>query len=214
MQKLKLYWKEIAIVILMVAFLLSTRSCQEAQNLADNQLSAMNDTVKYFKNKLGTETATKEILQLTNKQFQEQILERDANFKALAKEFSRIKSTQVITGGFRIDSIAVPYEVKIPCDFERIGKYEDKFLKFDYKSNQDGFSFSNFDAPNTQYVINGFKRKWFLGRQIMTTDVTNSNEYFKTNNVKTIEIYVPKPFYDTRAFNIGIGIIGGALLFK
>jgi len=67
---------------------------------------------------------------------------------------------------------------------------------------------------NKQTTITGFKRKWFLGRQTYTTDVTNNNPYVKTIDVKTVQVVVPKRFYDTRLFNVGVGLIGGMLLAK
>lgn len=197
---------------LIVALLLSLDQCSKQKRLANSQAEAFQDEVKFYKNELGTISASKKVLQLEKKDLKNLVLKKDSSLKALTKEFSKVKSivkTKTVT---KIDSVPVPFEVKVPCDFSRSGNYFDKWLQFDYLVNQDGFNLSDLTVPNEQTTITGFKRKWFLGRQYYTTDVTNSNPNIQIIEVKTIEVPVPKKFYDTRVFNISVGFLGGYLL--
>ena len=211
---LKNNWKNIAIIILIVACFASITKCTNEANLRDNNLSAMSDSISYYKNKLGTVTAEKEVLQLTKDDFEKYQLKNDAKLAALTKEFSKVKQVVIASQKIKIDSILVPFETQIPCEFEVVGDYETEWYNLGYKINQEGLTIEPFNTWNEQTVITGFKRKWFLGKQYMTTDVTNSNPFMQTTEIKTIEVVVPKKFYDTRLFNIGVGFLGGALLFK
>lgn len=206
--------KNIAIIILIVALLISFQKCNFEKELRASQNVAYNDTVSVFKNKLGTLTSEKKVLKMTNSDLKENILSGNAKLKALTDEFAKVKSLVVVKEKVVIKSIEVPFEVQIPCEFERTGIKSEKLYSFNYKINQNGFNISDLEIPNEQTIITGFKRKWFLGRQTLTTDITNSNESIIIQDVKTIEIVIPKRFYDTRAFNIGVGFIGGALLFR
>ena len=184
------------------------------KKLSKTQVEAFTDATNHFKNKLGTITATKKVLELEKKDLKELIYSQDTTLNALRKEFAKVKTIVKTKTIVIIDSIPVPFEVRVPCDFERKGKHLDKWLQFDYAVNQDGFKISDFTIPNEQTTITGFKRSWFLGRQSYVTDITNTNPYIKIVEVKTIQVVVPKRFYDTRLFNIGVGFIGGVLLTK
>ena len=206
--------KNLAIIILIVALLISLQKCQEQSNLRESNLSAMNDSIKHYKNKLGTITAEKKVEQMTKSDFENYVLENDKKLAVLTKEFSKVRQVIKASKNVRIDSIKVPFETKIPCDFKVEGDYQSEWYNLGYKITPDGLTIEPFNTWNEQTVITGFKRKWFLGKQYMTTDITNSNPFLQTDEIRTIEVVIPKKFYDTRAFNIGIGILGGALLFK
>lgn len=206
------YWKNIAIVILAVALLFSWKSCKNNLDLKNSAIASLNDSTKHYRNKLGTITAEKNILEVSNKDFKKIVAQMGSNYEKLSSEFSRIKHMTVIKQEVRIDTVPVPFEVPVPFDFERKGNYDSEWLKFNYLTNQNGNTFSDFIIPNEQTVLNGFKRKWFLGRQTLKTDVTNTNPYIVTTDVQTIEVVVPKRFYDTRLFNmvLGAGLFYGA----
>ena len=206
--------KNYVIAALVIALLLTLHQCHQNRRLATTQIEVLLDTTKQFENRIGSITATKNVLQLEKKQLKELVYSKDDTLNSLRKEFSKVKQiikTQTIT---IIDSIPVPFEVRVPCDFERKGTHLDKWLQFDYAVNQSGFQISEFTIPNTQTTITGFKRKWFLGRQTLTTDITHTNPHITTTNVQTIQVVVPKRFYDTRLFNITLGVVGGFLLAK
>ena len=199
---------------MIIGLFVSIKQCSDNSNKYDSEIDALNANVEYFKNKLGTETASKIVFQASNKQLKEMILMKDDSLRKLADEFSKIKSIVVVDTKIVIDSIRVPFGIPIPCDFYKIGSYLTSDFKFDWKLTEKGFDLNDVVIPNEQTIITGFKRNWFLGRQILVTDVTNTNPLIETTNIQTTYVRVPKPFYNTRVFNISIGLIGGMLLSK
>lgn len=210
----KLSLKNALIFVLAIALFMSIHECKRNEYLTNSKLNALTSKTTSYKNKIGTLTASKKVLQLEKSELKELVFKKDDTLNILRKEFSKVKAivkTKTVT---IIDSIPVPFEIRVPCDFERKGKHLDKWLQFDYAVNQDGFNITNFIIPNEQTTITGFKRKWFLGRQTLTTDITNSNPNIQTTDVQTIQVVVPKRWYDTRGFNIGLGAFFGFLATK
>ena len=204
----------IIIGVLVIGLFISMNKCSKNAKENDSTTKALTDKVKYFKNKLGTETASKIVFETSNRNLKRIILKKDDSLRKLTDEFAKVKSIVIIETEIRIDSIPVPFEVPIPCDFEKHGSYLTSHFKFDWNINQNGFGLNDIRIPNETTVITGFKRKWFLGRQTLITDATNTNPLIITTNVKTTEVNIPKPFYDTRVFNISVGLVGGMLLSK
>lgn len=212
--RLKDFFKNTFILVLLIAFFISVTKCNENKNQAISATKSLNDETKYFKNKLDTETASKIVLETSNKLLKKEILEKDLKLKKLTDEFSRVKSIVKYKTQIQIDSIPVYFTDSIPCEFQRIGNYDNKNFKFNWEFDQNKFELKNIEIPNETTIITGFKRKWIFGRQTLTTDITNSNELIKTTNVQTIEIKIPKKFHETRLFNFGVGFATGFFLFK
>ncbi len=206
--------KNIIIIVLLIIVSISIDECGKHKKQSISATKNLTDETKYFKNKLGTETASKIALETSNKQFKEQLLKKDIELKKLADEFSRVKSVVKYKTEIKIDSVPVYFEKQIPCDFSESGKYDGNNFKFDWEIGKDKFNIKNINIPNETTIITGFKRKWFLGRQTLTTDVTNSNPLLKTTEVRTVDIMIPKKFHETRWFNFSIGIATGYFLFK
>lgn len=198
-------------IIVLLCFLLV--KCENEKKL-ENALLVSNKETTHFKNKLGTITAEKEVLVLTKKQLEDLVLSKDAELLALSKEFSKVKTIIKTKVEVKFDSIIVPFETKIPCNFERNGSIFHKWYNFGYKVNQDGLSIEPFQTWTDITTITGFKRKWFWGKETYYTNVTSSNPYIQIPEIKTIEVQVPKRFYDTILFKIGVGFVGGFLIAK
>jgi len=207
-------YKNVLILGLIFALILSINQCSSNKKITSSQARAFVDTTNYYKNKVGTITATKRVLELEKKDLKELLYSKDTTLNMLRKEFSRVTAIVQAETIVLIDDVAVPFETKIGYDFERKGKHLDKWLQFDYNLNQDHFEISDFTMLNKQTSITGFKRKWLLGKQTYTTDITNTNPYIKTVEVQTVQVVVPKRFYDTRLFNIGVGFMGGMLVAR
>ena len=214
MDKLKYYIKEILIVGLAIALFFSVKTCKKESHLKDSATTQLTAKTQYFKNKLGTQTATIQVLAIDKNTLKSTVLKRDDSLKKLADEFAKVKSIVKWKSIYRIDTITVKHDSLIPCDFTTSGGYHKKHIDFNYKVNPIGLIIEDLTIPNETTIITGFKRKWFLGKQTLTTDITNSNPLFKTTEIKSTTVTIPKPFYDTRAFNIGIGLVGGFLLNK
>lgn len=186
----------------------------EGEKRANDNIATLQGEVSHYKNKVGGLTATVGTLQFTKKQLEQSILEKNDSLRSLADEFSRIShiiQTETVT---EIDSIPVPYEVPVPFEFTRTGTKIDEWYSFDYVSNQNGLSLHNYKTWTETITIPGFKRKWFLGRQYATTDVTHTNPNITTVSIKSVEVIVPVRWYDTRVFNIALGALGTAILLK
>jgi len=207
-------YKNILILGLLIALILSVNECSSNKQLAASQDAALIDTTIHYENELGTITATKRVLELDKKDLKELLYSKDTTLNILRKEFSKVKTIIQTETIVSIDNVTVPFKTKIGYDFERKGNHLDKWLQFDYCLNQNGFDISDFTMLNKQTSITGFKRKWLLGKQTYTTDITNTNPHIKTVEVQTVQVVVPKRFYDTRLFNIGVGFIGGVLVAR
>ena len=203
--------KNIIIGILIIVLIFSMQKCTDNKSETDSVITELNADVSFFKNKLGTITASKTVLEVSNKNLKKIMSD---TLKKLAKEFSKVKSIIEVRSKIQIDSIPVYFETQIPCVFERHGLYPDKHFNFNWKFNQEGFNLEDIQIPNEQYTITGFKRKWFLGRTTLTVDITNTNPYIKITNIESTLVKVPIRFIDTRVFNIGIGFLGAAILFR
>lgn len=207
-------YKNILILGLFIALVLSINQCSSNKQLIATQADALIDATHYYKNELGSITATKQVLELEKKELKEMLYAKDTTLNILRKEFSKVNVIIQTKTKVAVDSMSEPFEPKIEYDFERKGKSMNKWLQYDYSLNEDGFKITDFTMLNKQTSITGFKRKWLLGKQTYATDITNSNPYINTFEVQTIQVVVPKRFYDTRLFNIGVGFVGGVLLAK
>ena len=208
--KLNLY----IIGLLLVSLFVSVKKCHDNKQETKSAINALNNDIKLFENELGTLTASKEVLKVSNRNLNKIILKKNDTLKKLAKQFSKVKSIIEIKTVIQIDSVDVPFIVKLPSLFERHGVNSDHYFRFKWKANQDGFTLSDINIPNEQYVITGFKRKLFLGRTTLITDITNTNPYIDVKRLETTVVHVPVRLIDTRVFNIGVGFLAAAILLK
>jgi len=201
------------VIVLVLASMLFTE-CDDNKVLEKN-LKYQTTATTYYKNKLGSVSASNEALQYTKKQLKENLLQKDDSLKKLASEFAKVKSIVKWKTKTEIDSILVPFEVKAPCDFERSGITQNKWYEFNWKANQDGFKVSDFKTFNETTVITGMKRKWFWGPQTITTDITNTSPYYKLpENLQSIETKEEVKWYQSTLFKFGLGAIAGYLITK
>lgn len=209
-----LFFKAIPYIVIVILILLLNKQCKATENVTKFYHNEK-QTVELYKNKIGTLTATINASELSEKQLKELILQKNDSLKLLAKEFSKVQYVTIIKEVIKIDSVKVPFNVEIPCEFERLGKYDtDTHFKFNYALNQTGLSLSDIEIPNKQTIITGTKRKWFLGKQTLHADITNSNPYIQTQEVQTIVVPVQTEWYNNKWVYLGIGAVGGVLLSK
>ena len=130
----------------------------------------------------------------------------------IIKEFVKIKTVTKYIDKIQIDTIKVTYKDSIPCVFDRSGELKTKEYSFTYKSNQNGFTVNDFDIKDSLLIVTGTKRKWFLGRETNTIDISHTNKYVKSDSVQHFEVVQKKKFYETTLFKVGVGFILGALI--
>jgi len=203
---------KLIIAALVVALLFAVQKCNYIAGNADANLAAITDTVTHYKNKIGTTTASIKTLQLDNKQVKDLLTKKDAELAALASEFEKVRSVVKYKTVTQIDTIQIAYKDTVPCIFERTGEIKKQWYSFGYRSNQKGVEIDTLSFPNTSTVITGIKRKWFLGKETVTTDITNSNPYIKVTNIKATEVVLPVPWYKKWWLWLAAGVAGGLLV--
>ena len=203
----------ICFVLLAVVFF-QCESEFRKEDIYSANLTALTDTVSYYKNRLGNQTATIKTLALQKEQLDKVIIQKDKQLKALTAEFSSVNSVIKYSTQTKIDTIVTVF--KNPVDsiprFTITGNRFDKWFSFKYKVTNDSLILSPFITHTDAAIITGYKRKWFLGKETLTTDITFSNPYIEVNQLSSVQVSIRQPLYKKWYIWMGIGIIGGLLL--
>lgn len=199
-----------AIILLLLVLLF--KKCDDEKKAIDLYVLE-NQKVKTYKNNLGTITSTVQALELTQKQLKQMVLQKDDSLKKLVSEFNKAETIVKWKTKYIRDTILVPFEVLVDCDFDITGKFRgDKWIGFDYNINNSHLSLMNVSVPNETTIITGTKRNWIFGKQYLTTDITHSNPYIKTEQVQSIVIPVQQEWYNSKYVWFLAGLGGGLLL--
>jgi hypothetical protein len=202
------------ITVLIVALLFATGTCVNANRKTATTALALADTVSHYTNALGTQTASIRTLQTDKTQLQQLVLNKDRELATLAKSFTNLHSVTKYKTITVIDTITIHYRDSIPCVFKRQGLVKNNWYSFTYTSNQNGVRIDSLRLPNSTSVIIGTKRKWFLGKEMLTTEITHTNPYVTTPQLTSAEMLHPTPLYKKWYIWLGIGLAGGVLLAK
>lgn len=202
-------WLAIAVLILFSSLLFV--KCNDNNRLKKN-IDALNGKMQIYQNQLGTETYVNSNLLLANDELKKQILQKNDTIQLLAKGFHKIKQITKIKTDLKIDTVYIRFENPTPCAFVREDSIAKAWYSFKYKIDSTGFRIDNFKIPNETIIISGIKRKWFLGKETIVTEVTNTNPYLSVSELKSYETVIPKKWYDNKLIYIGLGIITGALI--
>jgi hypothetical protein len=208
---MKSYTYPSIITALLIILFYSVDRCQGFRQAAETNLTTLSDSVHYYRNRLGTQTASIKILEVEQSDLKKVVLSKDEQLAALSKEFSRIKTIVQYTQQITYDTIAVTYKDTAPCIFTRSGTVNTKWYGFQYESTNNGFVIDSLTLNNKVTIISGFKRSWLLGRQTLVTDVTNSNPHIQITGLKSTEVVVPSPWYKKWYVWLGAGVIGTLL---
>ena len=112
----------ILIILVCVLGFLLFQQCSENETLKkqqDNTINYLNDSVRFYQNKLGQEVATKNTLAGDNKQLEILLAQSNKEFDELTKKYKKVKSAVQIRTITRIDSFFVPFTDTINFTFER-----------------------------------------------------------------------------------------------
>lgn len=210
---MKYIWQT-ATAVLIVLLLASVQTCRSNRHVANNNALAFTDSINYYKNTLGTITATTSTLQLDNKQLQYLLINKDNDLKKLTGEFSKIRSLVKYETVTLIDSVPIAYKDTVSCIFERSGAITNNWYTLNWQSNQRGIKIDSLHFENTVTLISGFKRKWFLGEEILVTDISNSNPYLKTVNITSAEITIRQSWFKKWFVWFILGSASGFLLTR
>ena len=210
---MKQYLLPALMIILLVMVCYTSRQCYVYKRNANVNLIALHDTLRYYNNAIGTQTASIKTLQLEKRQLQE-IITKDKELLLLSKPFTRLQNVVKYNTIAQIDTIRIHYPDSLPCIFERSGKKRNNWYSFNYKSNQRGFEIDSLLTETETTVITGVKRKWILGEQTLSTDISNSNPHIRVTSLKAAEVVLPEPWYKKWYFWLAIGAAGGVLIAK
>jgi hypothetical protein len=197
---------------LAIALLFSVSQCRNITSREANNMDALTDTIHYYNNALGTQTAAIRTLQLDKNQLNNVILEKDKELAELTKGFATVHNITQYKTLTRYDTLTVVYHDTVPCVFSREGLVEKPWYLFKYTADQKGITLDSLTFPNTATVITGTKRKWFLGKETLYSEVTNTNPYITVTELKAAEITLPAPIYKKWYVWLGVGLAGGYLL--
>lgn len=211
-------------IALLLAFCIAVFQCQsnkETANRSELNSKIDKDSISYYKNKIGTLTASVGTYQVTAGEFKEKFLQSDEQLKKVTASFSKLQQVVKYTAKARIDTIRIPFDQpivydtiskkEIPSFLRESSKVQD-WVSFDWKVDNYGLTVSNLTGSIELTTVIGFKRKWFLGQQYATTEITPSAKNVTVVNLKSEEIVVPKKFYQTNAFLIGTGFLIRSLI--
>ncbi|MCZ8144857.1 DUF6549 family protein [Flavobacterium sp.] len=206
--------------LLVVLMLFSTFQCNgrlDAEKRSLSNLNALIDTVKHYKNAIGTETAKVSSLQLTNKELKNSLSETE---KKLVKPFHKVKS--LVTSGVKVNVPVAPIAFDkpiipdgLPCDslkqnFERTGAVFNKNYEFGYRVTNDSLYIEPFSTSSEITVVTGFQRKWFWGRSTLVTEVTPTNRTWTVTSVTGKAVVEPIKWHQTTLAKM----IAGFIIFR
>ena len=204
------------VALLIVCLILLSQLFQkcESEKVQLANVEALNIEAKVYKLKNGQLVTSVENLNYTKEQLKKSLLMKDKKVKELTDKFSNIKSITKIVTNTKFDTIKLVYNDSIPCNFERVGSDLKQWYHIAYKSNQKGVEITELSIPDSVIVATGDKRKWFWGKRTSVTDITHANPFVETESIQHIEVVQPSKWYDSTIVKIGIGFIGGMLLFR
>ncbi|WP_330444207.1 DUF6549 family protein [Flavobacterium sp. C4GT6] len=102
----------LSILLLVLLTVQCNHNSRNKSNYLSN-LDALTDTVNYYKNKAGTQTATIKTLRLKNNELKDYIINKDEELKAITGEFSSLQSVVKYTTLTKFDTIYIPLEKPI-----------------------------------------------------------------------------------------------------
>ena len=199
--------KNTAIVIVIIFLLtFSIQKCQQ-HNTAVANIDALNSEILTYKLSNGQLVASKQSLELTKLQLEDLVISKDAELEDMANHFSKVKTVTKIVTVLKLDTIKVPFDVEIPCEFERNDIIDTKHYSFDYNLTNKGLSINNLVILDSISIVTGNKRKWFLGKETQTIDITHSNPNIKTTGLNHYEITNQKKWYKKDAVKMTAAVV-------
>ena len=186
----------------------------ENENLQLANVDALNSQLTTYKLKNGQLVTSAQTLSYTNAQLKNSLLGKDKTLKQVMAKFSKVQSVTKYVTNTKIDTIAITYKDTIPCVFQINDAIFHEWYSLGYDSNQKGITITELYVPDSVAIVTGTKRKWFLGKQTQTIDITHTNPFVQTDAVQHIEVVAKPKWYETTIFKLLLGATGGYLLAK
>lgn len=216
---MKKYILPLITTALAVALLFTIQRCNNEKTRGDINADALTDTVSHYQNRLGTQTASIKTLQLDKKQLQDILLNKDKDLAALASEFAKVKSIVQANTETNIPHIGIKFPQPITVHDTTVvlpppGAVFTDWYSLGYEITKDSLKIEPFKTWADLTVITGTKRKWFLGKETVTTDIAADNPHFEISAIKSAEVVVPVPWYKKWYVWAAGGLIGGFIIAK
>ncbi|WP_348676922.1 DUF6549 family protein [Flavobacterium coralii] len=181
-------------------------------------VEALTDSVRYHKLKNGNVVAEKKALLLTNKELKEVLLEKDENLRLMAKEYAKIKSAYTFKSEIKIPELKFAFDEPIVLDslgrFERTGAKFTDWYSLGYKVTNDSLTIEPFYTWTETKLVTGTKRKWFLGKETLTTSIVNTNPFIEVTEITGAEVVIKKQWYEKWYVWAAVGAAGGYFIAK
>lgn len=196
-----------------VISLMMLKKCSDTNHKYENAKGVINykDTVAYYKAKSGKLVAYNTALEMDYNIAKDLIDSLEGTIKDLKlKKPSVIVRTVTV---LRIDSVAVPFTVELPCDeFTLLTSIDSPYYKMNFKLTNKSLSVFDVSIPNTQSIVIGTKKNGLFKKDEYVATVLNSNPYMSTEKIAAIDFKPKKKFYDRlwfRALEIGAAFLIG-----
>lgn len=192
----------LGLLLCLIVCVLLFQQCQENSRLVSN-FSALQTKNTTYKNKFGTLTTKVATLELTNSELKKVL--PDTVYQ-LTKPFTAVKNITTIKTVTKFDTIKIVFKEPIPCSFVRDSSTVKEWYSFNYRIDSTGLLIKNLQIPNEQIVITGTQRKWFLGKQTLITEITNTNANIIIIGAKNYQTTI-KPNWIERIIYFGLGAL-------
>lgn len=199
--------------VLFALLVISYSTCNEYKDNYNEQsdlIVAMQDSVRYFKNKEGERVAQIALLEGSKDNLLKVIGKTDARLAKLIKQNAKAGATFSQTT--KIDTFLVTRVDTVDGKVEYSSSLYDEWLKMDVRVKDDSLQAS---VELTDKVSVSFKevKQGFLKSKKSVVEVTNANPYVKVDGLRSFS--VPQKKSRAKFFiGLGIGVGAGYLLFK
>jgi hypothetical protein len=195
-------------IVVIAICLFFFRECQHRKDVDElvKNISTYSDSAKHYKSKYG-EVSYNKTLQFDNQKQLESYIASNDTLKQLLKKYKNTNSVTIIKDKVFIhDTIPIPFETKIPCNFNafKIRSHKDSLnYKFVGTLFPNKFLIDTILLNNKQTVVDGYK-KIGLFKKEHRIEILNSNPYIVVSNIGGY-VVKDKPKRFGLGFSVGYG---------
>lgn len=212
----------ILILLLTIFIIFNFINNKKINNLknSNNNLSVLTDSVKYYTNKIGQITAEKESFTGSIKEIKKLNNKLSKNQKELINKISILENKNSLISASNIllnvtvDSLTNNRPIYDTNNNTVTFKDSLKDIQYNvlFKLKEPELKLNYLKFSNSQFI----SYKYSKDKTKVLVSVTNSNKYFTVANVDSyiIPLKQKKPLIKVIGVGVGIGLIGGYLLFK
>ncbi len=210
--KLNVHRKYILVIISIVIIFICLMLFQDCKhNTSENkivtELTQYKTKANHYEDNFGNIIATNNAINLHSQKQINSILSQNDTLKKWLNKFKNIKFGGVIKETIQIKEVLVPFETKIPCNFNPFPAIKlDKNYRFYSTIANTGLTIDSLFIPNTANIIVGEKKSGFLGlNKKLTVEVKNSNSLISVSDISGFT-YTPKKKHFGIGLSTGYGI--------